>query len=219
MRPPSRIETRRILASDTQAIVVTVAAIAAGKLVVFPTDTLYGVGAHAFNEEAILRLYAAKERPNDKGIPILLADVDDIYKVASAIPEPARKLMDKFWPGPLTIIVPKHERLPKSISANENVAVRIPDCDVARQVIRLSGGAVATSSANRSGNKPAQTAAEALAELDGTVAIVLDDGPTGKSLPSTIIDCTSTKLRVLRQGPIARKDLLLIDAGIEWANS
>ena len=219
MKPPSRIGTRILKAGDSQAIMETAAYINAGELVVFPTDTLYGVGVNAFNEEAIFRLYAAKERPLSKGIPILLADLDDVDKVASALPDLARKLITRFWPGPLTVIVPKHKNLPKSISADETVALRIPDHDVARAVIRAGGGAVATSSANRSGNKAPQTADQALAELEGTVAIVLDGGPTGQASPSTIVDCTGDRMRILRQGPINEHDLRVIEASIEWANS
>jgi L-threonylcarbamoyladenylate synthase len=219
VRPPSRIVTRHLKTGDSQAIAETAAAMNKGDLVVFPTDTLYGVGANAFNEQAILRLYAAKGRPLDKGIPILLADMSDIEKVAASVPEPARKLISRFWPGPLTVIVPKKQNLPQAISNNANVAVRIPDCEVARAVIRAAGGAVAASSANRSGREAAQTAAQALAELDGMVAIVLDDGPTGQSSPSTIVDCTGEKLRILRQGALKIHDLALIDSSIEWANS
>ncbi len=219
MRPLSQRRTRLINASDSQAIADAAAAIVKGELVVFPTDTVYGVGTCAFEEQAILRLYAAKERPLNKGIPILMADLGDIEKVASSVPDIARKLISKFWPGPLTLILPRHENLPESISENENIAVRIPDSDVARAVIRAAGGAVATSSANRSGNKPPQTAEQALLELDGKVTIVLDAGPTGQSVPSTIIDCTGETIRILRQGPIKLHDLYMIDASIEWAIS
>lgn len=219
MRPPNQIATRHLRMDDTQAIVETAAAIENGESVVFPTDTLYGIGTNAFDEQAILHLYSVKERPFSKGIPILLADLNDIDKVISSVPAIARKLIAKFWPGPLTLILPRHPRLPEAISENENVAVRIPDNDVARAVIRLAGGAVATSSANRSGSKPAQTAEQALMELDGKVTIVLDTGPTGQALPSTIVDCTGETLHILRQGPIGLQDLYLIDASIEWVIS
>ena len=218
MRLPSRIVTRHLRASESQAIAVTAAAIEKGELVVFPTDTLYGVGTNAFDEQAILRLYAAKERPLTKGIPILLADLGDIDNVACSVPDIALKLISRFWPGPLTLIVPKHPDLPKSISEDDSVAVRIPDCDVARAVIRAAGGAVATSSANRSGNAAAQTAEQALIELDGEVTIVLDAGPTGQAVPSTIVDCMGETMRILRHGPIKLHELKSIDASIAWVN-
>lgn len=219
MKPPSQMETRHLLADDGQAIPQSAAAVAAGQLVVFPTDTLYGVGVHAFNEAAIERLYEVKQRPLSKGIPVLLADNEDIDKVAASVPPVARDLISRFWPGPLTIIVPKHKDLPASISPNENVALRIPDNEVARELIRACGGALATSSANLSGNIPPQTAEDALAQLGGLVAVVLDDGPTGVALPSTIIDCTAETLRVLRRGPVEMQQLTEVDPGIQWAIS
>lgn len=201
--PPTQLMTRHLMAGDPQAVAETAAAIKRSELVVFPTDTIYGIGTNAFDEKAIKSLYSIKRRPMDKGIPILLADVEDLEKVGSSIPQAAQELITRFWPGPLTLIVPKKNSLPRSISMNEGIAVRIPDNEIARAVIRAAGGAVATSSANRSGNPPAQTADQALVELGGAVSIVLDGGPTAGSVPSTIIDCTAIRLRILRQGPIA----------------
>ncbi len=206
--------TRHLMASDPLAIVETAAAIKRGELVVFPTDTLYGIGTNAFDEKAILSLYTIKRRPMEKGIPILLADVADLEKVAEALPPAARDLMIHFWPGPLTLIVRKQNNLPRNISDNEGIAVRIPDNEIARAVIRAAGGAVATSSANRSGHAPAQTADQALAELEGDVMIVLDGGPTGQAIPSTIVDCTGKRMRIVRQGAISA-ELKLYDKSIE----
>jgi L-threonylcarbamoyladenylate synthase len=203
------------MASNPQAIVETAAAIMRGELVVFPTDTLYGIGTNAFDEEAILSLYAIKRRPLEKGIPILLADIADLEKVAKVVPQSARDLMAHFWPGPLTLIVPRQDNLPLPVSASEGIAVRIPDNDIARAVIRAAGGAVATSSANRSGQVPAQTADQALAELGGDVVIVLDGGPTGQAIPSTIVDCIGKRMRILREGPISGDELKLYDKSIE----
>jgi len=206
--------TRQLMASDPQAIVETAAAIKRGELVVFPTDTLYGIGTNAFDEEAILSLYTIKRRPLEKGIPILLAGIADLEKVAKAVPQGARDLMTHFWPGPLTLIVPRQNNLPLAVSASEGIAVRIPDNEIARAVIRAAGGAVATSSANRSGHLPAQTADQALAALEDDVVIVLDGGPTGQAIPSTIVDCTGKGMRILREGPISDK-LKLYDKSIE----
>lgn len=206
--------TRYLLASDPQAIVEAAAAITRGELVVFPTDTLYGIGTNAFDEKAIISLYTMKRRPLEKGIPILLADVTDLEKVAKTVPQSARDLIARYWPGPLTLIVPKRTNLPPVISGNEGIAVRIPDCEIARAVIRAAGGAVATSSANRSGHNPAQTADQAMAELEGDVVIVLDGGPTDQATPSTIVDCTGKRPRILRQGSIAG-ELKLNDMRIE----
>jgi len=203
------------MASEPQAIAKTAAAIKQGELVVFPTDTVYGLGTNTFDERAVLRLYAVKQRPLDKGIPVLLSDLADLEKVTSSVSEAARALMVRFWPGPLTLIVPRRQDILRVVTGGEGIAVRIPDCEVARMVIRAAGGAVATSSANRSGHAPAQTAEQAVAELEGDVAIVLDDGPTGQTLASTIVDCTGKTLRILRQGPINTTELNLFDKSIE----
>jgi L-threonylcarbamoyladenylate synthase len=190
------------MASDPEAISEAAAAIKRGELVVFPTDTVYGLGTNAFDEQAILSLYEAKRRPLVKGLPILLSDAADLEQVAEYIPEEAQNLIERFWPGPLTLIVPKKNALPQAISANEGIAVRIPDNEIARAVIRAAGGVVATSSANRSGHPPAQSADQAMAQLAGDVAIILDGGPTGQSKPSTIVDCMAESMRILRKGAI-----------------
>ena len=181
-----------------------------GQLVAFPTDTVYGVGVDAFNAAAIEQLYQAKQRPISKGIPILLADPGDLDKAAQDVPAVARRLMAHFWPGPLTLIVPRHPDLPANISPNNGIAVRLPDCEVARALIRAAGGAVAATSANQSGQPPAQTGAEALAALDGLVTAVLDDGPAAGGLPSTIIAFTEGQPRIIRQGPVTADALSLI---------
>ena len=123
--------------------------------------------------------------------------------------------MERFWPGPLTLIVPRHANLPKSVSDNDGVAVRIPDCDLTRSVIRAAGGAVATSSANLSGHAPAQSAEQAFMELTEDVSIVLDGGPSDQPMASTIIDCRGARLRLLRQGPIKAVELKLFEKSNE----
>lgn len=203
------------MASEPQAIAETAAAIKRGELVVFPTDTVYGIGTNAFDEDAILCLYTIKRRSLGKGIPILLSDLIYLEKVASSIPAIARELMERFWPGPLTLIVPRHANLPRSVSDNDGVAVRIPDCDLTRAVIRAAGGAVATSSANLSGHAPAQSAEQAFMELTEDVSIVLDGGPSDQPMASTIIDCRGARPRILRQGPIKAVELKLFEKSNE----
>lgn len=201
--------TQLLDANHPQAIRETAVFLQQGHLVVFPTDTVYGIGAVAFNSAAIARLYEAKQRPSTKAIPILLADMADIWRVTTAIPAIAESYIQQFWPGPLTLIVPKHPDLPANISDNDGIAVRIPSCEVARAVIRAAGGAVATSSANLSGQPPAQTAQEALRQLEGWVTAVLDNGPSPHSIASTIIDCTGDSPKLVRQGPIRPEQLAL----------
>lgn len=206
------MRTEQLNANDPSTIERAAALLRRGKLVVFRTDTVYGVGATAFDEAAVDALYHVKDRPLEKGIPILLADSDDLLKVAREIPPHAQILLDCYWPGPLTLIVPRRESLPSNISPNENIAVRIPDDDVARALIRAAGGALATSSANRSGEPPARTAAEARQALDGRVAAVVDGGEVQHGVPSTIVDCTVDPPQVLRQGALSAAALALQEA-------
>ena len=205
------METYLLNAQQPDAIPQAAAWLRQGQLVAFPTDTVYGVGVAAFNAAAIKALYQAKQRPDEKGIPILLADPADLDKVTQNVPGMVRRLMARFWPGPLTLIMPRHPDLPANISPNDSIAVRIPDCDVARALIRAVGGAVAATSANQSGQPPAQTGAEALAALDGLVTAVLDDGPTPGGVPSTIITFVDGDLRIIREGPITAADLSLAE--------
>ncbi len=173
-----------------------------GEPVVFPTDTVYGVGTNPLSATGVRKIYGAKIRPLDKGIPILLADISDLEKVAADFPQIAWDLAEQHWPGALTLIVPKNDLLPADISPNAGIAVRIPDHDLCRTLIREAGGAVAATSANLSGEPPAQTAAEALEQLDGRVAAVLDGGPVPGGLPSTIVSLMGDQPAVIRQGPV-----------------
>lgn len=202
------VTTQLFASSDPDAIPAVTTAIQRGELIILPTDTVYGVGASAFDERAIQCLFFAKQRSGDKGIPILLADESDLEKVAASVPPIARRLIARFWPGPLTLVLPKRKDLPPSISETESVAVRMPDHTVGREIIRAAGGTLATTSANLSGNAPAKSAREALSELAGAVAIVVDDGPSGGEMASTVVDCTGDSIRILRHGPIAMEDLL-----------
>ncbi len=180
----------------------------AGNLIVIPTDTLYGLACDAFNAEAVRMIYAAKQRPFSKPIPILLADSSDLSRVVSSVPTAAQTFIDQYWPGPLTLLLPKHPGLPEEISHNDSVAVRIPDSQVGRDIIRAAGGALAVTSANLSGQEPAETAADARDKLAGWVTTVIDDGPSPHAEASTILDCTGPELKILREGPIPTRSLL-----------
>ena len=199
--------TLRLDAADPAAIDKVADLLRRGLPVVFPTDTVYGVGVLPFDAAALSKLYAAKGRAAEKGIPVLLGDVADVAHVAGVIPLAAAALMAHFWPGPLTLVVPRRAGLPANLSPDDTVAVRVPDHAVARALIRAAGGAVAATSANVSGQPPARSADEALAELDGRVAAVLDDGPSPGGVASTVVDCTSERPVVLRVGPLSAADL------------
>ena len=200
-------QTRLLRADSPAALAEAADWLRRGYAVVFPTDTVYGVGVTPFDDAALRRLYDLKQRPVEKGIPVLLADMTDLDRVATSIPHSAAGMIERHWPGPLTLIIPRRPDLPAAISPNANLAVRVPDHAVARALIREAGGAVAASSANLSGQEPARSGEEALAALGGRVAVVLDDGPSPGGQASTIVDCTATRPVVLREGPLSAADL------------
>ena len=201
------LHTNYLRSGDPTAITEAAAWLRRGYPVVFPTDTVYGVGVTPFERSAVERLYTVKGRPVSKGIPILLADPVYLGLVAATIPPNAQTLIERFWPGSLTLIVPRAPGLPDLISPNDTIAVRIPDHEVARALIREAGGAIATTSANISGREPARTGEVALSELGGLVAAILDDGPSPGDRPSTIVDCTGAKPVIVRPGPLLAADL------------
>jgi len=178
-----------------------------GGLVAFPTDTVYGVGALAFDDNAIKSIYVAKDRPIEKAIPVLIADLSDLDQVAESIPETARILSERFWPGVLTILFPKKDLLPPSISSTSTVAVRIPDNDDARNLLRAAGP-MAVTSANISGQQSPTSAAEVLAQLNGRIPLILDGGKTRGGVPSTLVNCVEDDIEILREGPITLDELL-----------
>lgn len=203
----TNIETQLLQANQPGAIKETADLLRQGQIIAYPTDTLYGVGVDPFNAEAIERLYTVKERSLDKGIPILLADLSDLEKVTDQIPALAQQLIEQYWPGALTLIVPKKSILPANISPNQGIAVRIPAHDISRAFIRAAGGVVATTSANKSGQPPATDAAQAFQALYGLISAVLDGGPARDGMASTVLDCMSDPPQLLREGPITVKNL------------
>lgn len=178
-----------------------------GGIVAFPTDTVYGVGTLAFNNSAIESIYNAKKRPIEKAIPILIGDLHDLEKVGVNIPDMALRFAARFWPGPLTCVVPKQPTLPAAISATSTVAVRIPDHPDALALLRAAGP-MAVTSANISGQPSPTTAQEVYAQLNGRIPLILDGGTTPGGVPSTLVDCTGERPVVLREGPITLENLL-----------
>ena len=179
-----------------------------GGLVAFPTDTVYGVGTLVFNGLAVESIYTAKDRPIEKAIPVLIGDTKDMEKVGIDIPEIAYQLASRFWPGPLTIVIPKQPTLPESVSATPTVGVRVPDHEVARALLRTAGP-MAVTSANISGQPSPSTAEEVFAQLAGRIDLIIDGGKTPGGVPSTVVDCTSKDLKILREGPISREAIWL----------
>lgn len=178
-------------------------AVRRGELVVLPTDTVYGIGCDAFTPQAVDRLLAAKGRGRDMPVPVLVGSTSTLGGILDRLPDPARPLIETFWPGALTIVV----RHPPSLAwdlgeARGTVAVRMPDNDIAIELLQQTGP-LAVSSANKTGAPPATTAEEAEEQLGETVAVYLDGGPCASQTPSTIVDVTSEVPRILRAGAIA----------------
>jgi L-threonylcarbamoyladenylate synthase len=200
------MNTEIILASSSDAITRALKVLRSGGLVAFPTDTVYGVGALVFDGKAVESIYAAKDRPVEKAIPVLLGDAADVERVGTDIPSIARRLADRFWPGPLTILIPKRPDLPQAVSTTSTVGVRVPDDEVARALLRAAGP-MAVTSANISGAQSPSTAQEVYKQLGSRIPLILDGGRTPGGVPSTLVDCTTPELKVLREGPIALDSL------------
>lgn len=179
-----------------------------GGLVAFPTETVYGLGGDAPNPEASVKIYTAKGRPSDNPLIIHINKFADIYQIVKEMPEAAVKVGKAFWPGPLTMILPKAEKVPYETTGGLNtVAVRFPSHPIARKLIEYGGGFVAAPSANASG-KPSPTRAKHVVEdMDGRIEMIVDGGEVGIGLESTIIDMTVEPPRILRPGYITQEML------------
>jgi len=181
---------------------------AEGGLVSFPTDTVYGVGAHAFQPDAVERIYVAKIRPRDKAIPILLARADDLVLVAEGITETAWLLAERFWPGGLTLVLLKKASVPDVVSAGgPTVAVRVPDHPVFLALVAALGAPLAATSANLSGRPSLITAQDVEAELGWRIELILDGGACAGGVPSTVLDLTTDPPTILRAGAIVEEEI------------
>lgn len=197
----------QVLTADTPgALDQALQVLRSGGLVAFPTDTVYGLGALAFDDQAARSIYAAKGRTPEKAIPVLLADVDALYLVADEVPSMALRLASRFWPGPLTLVVRKNRRIPAAVSVTDTVGIRVPDHDLARLLLRAAGP-MAVTSANASGGASPSTAAEVLIQLTGRLPLILDGGRTPGGVPSTVVDCTGTEPTLLRAGPVSIEEI------------
>lgn len=178
-----------------------------GGIVAFPTDTVYGLGALAFNNAAIESLYIAKDRPLEKAIPILIADLASLNQIVDQIPAMAIRFAERFWPGPLTCILPKRQGLPPAVSATPTIAVRIPNHPDALALLRAAGP-LAVTSANISGQPSPSSAQEVFNQLSGRIPFILNGGNTPGGIPSTLVDCTGSEPVILREGPVSAGELI-----------
>lgn len=180
----------------------------AGGLVAFPTDTVYGVGALVFREDAVERLFTAKIRDPNKAIPVLIANVRDLNRIAKRVPPAAWQLAGAFWPGALSLVLEKSALVPDAVTAGgPTVAVRVPDHPLALALIERAGSPLATTSANLSGQPSSVTADEVEAALGDSVDLILDGGPCPGGTASTVLDLTVVPPRIVRPGPVRWEDL------------
>jgi L-threonylcarbamoyladenylate synthase len=173
-----------------------------GGFVAFPTDTVYGLAALPFKSEYVEGLFSAKGRNNARAIAILIGDYTDLKLVVENFDETSDRLAHRFWPGPLTLVVSRHAGLPETLSPDGTIGVRMPDHPVALALLRKIGP-LAVTSANISGQDNAITADEVNRQLNGRVHLILDGGRTSGGVPSTVVNCTSSPLSLLREGPIS----------------
>lgn len=197
-----------VLSVNDAAIARAAQIIRSGGLVAFPTETVYGLGADALNEDAVRKIFIAKERPFDDPLIVHIADAQQLLLLARHIPQRAWELVKKFWPGPLTLVLPKTERVPAVTTGGlETVAVRMPGHPIARQLIELSGCPIAAPSANRFGRPSPTTAQHVLEDLDGRIELILDGGPTPIGVESTVLDLTQDPPMILRPGGVTLEAL------------
>ena len=178
-----------------------------GGVVAFPTDTVYGLGALAFMPESVERLYSIKGREHSKAIAVLIADLKQLGSISKQPSEGTQRLARRFWPGPLTLVLPRHPQLPNSLAPGQTIGVRMPDHPVALALLR-EAGPLGVTSANLSGEMNAATAEEVLAQLDGRAHLVIDGGEAPGGVPSTVVDMTGEMPELLRSGPIGEAEIL-----------
>ena len=196
----------RILKATRNNILTVSRIVRKGGVVVYPTETVYGLGCDPFNIEAVRRVFKVKGERR-KPPPILASSINHVKKIAY-VPQEGEKIAKKFWPGPLTLVFSKRLVLSDIVTCNlDSVGVRIPKHDVALEIISLSNGLLIGTSANRTGEKPPRTVNEATQQLKEEVDVFLDGGPTSLGTPSTVADLTSKKMRILREGPISLKEI------------
>lgn len=192
------------------------ALIKAGELVAFPTETVYGLGANGLDSEAVAKIYVAKGRPSDNPIILHIAKLAELNSLTNDLSPMAKKLAENFWPGPMTLVVPRSKIVPDIVTAGlDTVAVRLPDNENARKLIQAAGVPIAAPSANISGRPSPTTAAEVKEDMDGKIAGILDGGTCQVGLESTVIDTTGKVPVVLRPGGITLEMIKQVMGNVE----
>lgn len=194
--------------TDKTAYAQAAALLRAGEVVGMPTETVYGLAANALDGAAVAKIFAAKGRPQDNPLIVHIADKEQLYDLARAVPAGAEELAARFWPGPLTIILPKAACIPDEVSAGlDTVGIRLPSHPVARELIRTAGVPLAAPSANTSGRPSTTTAGHVLEDLGGKIPAVLEGGPCAVGVESTVVSLAGDKPRLLRPGGVPLEQL------------
>jgi L-threonylcarbamoyladenylate synthase len=197
-----------ILASTAHTILQASECIKQGGLIAYPTETVYGLGVDPFNRQALSRLFTAKGRDAEKALIVLIRGPQDLPALTTEIPAIAQSLIDTFWPGPLTLIFKAHPKLPKELlGGRDTIALRHSSATIAQSLVETLQGPLTSTSANRSGAPPAQSAIEADAQLGNHLDIILDGGPSPQSQPSTVLDISTNTPQILREGIITSDTL------------
>jgi L-threonylcarbamoyladenylate synthase len=187
----------------------------AGGLVALPTETVYGLGANALDEGAVARIFAAKQRPAWDPVIVHIASLEMLEGLVDEVPEAARRLMKAFWPGPLTLLMKRTAAVPDAVTAGRAlVGVRMPAHPVALELIRRAGIPVAAPSANLFGHTSPTTAAHVLEDLDGRIDAVVDAGPTGLGVESTVLDCTQSPMVIYRPGSVTAQQIQAVAGAV-----
>lgn len=214
------MQTRLLNAKDEKAILSAAQILKDGGLVGMPTETVYGLAANALNGSAVARIFAAKGRPMDNPLIVHISEFSQIYPLVKQVPDSAKKLAQKFWPGPLTIILPKSGIIPDEVSAGlDTVAIRFPSHPVARTLISAAGLPLAAPSANLSGSPSPTTAEHVMNDLSGRIEAVLDGGACGVGVESTVITLATNPPRLLRPGGITLEQLRDVLGMVELDNA
>lgn len=200
------METIILPAENPASIQTAMELLQEGEIVAFPTDTVYGLGANAFYSPGIIKLFEAKGRDANKAIAVLIGDISQLELLTEEMNETSKKLAKKFWPGALTLVVPKKKDLPELLTAGNSIGIRIPDHPVALELLKQFGPIAATS-ANLSGKTNPHDAKDVLKQLNKRIPLILDGGRCSGGIPSTVIDCTNGEVRILRPGAISQKDI------------
>jgi L-threonylcarbamoyladenylate synthase len=201
------MKTKILAINDPEALATAIDILTSGGMVAFPTDTVYGLGALVFDEQAVSKISDVKGRGEGKAIAVLIGDISQLGRVTAGVSPESEKLARRFWPGPLTIALPRHPSIPDAVTPLETIGVRIPNFTPTLELLKLTGP-LAVTSANMTGQGSSSTARGVQAQLDGKIPLILDGGVTPGGIPSTVVDCSKRQPVIIREGPISLEQIL-----------